>query len=402
MPRIEEVPHSPLGPSSFSRVQACPSSAILGAGLEPVPASPYAAEGTVAHTVFATCMREGLLALELVGETFEIGEHAITVDHEMADGVQMALNHVQAHANGMPVEVEVRLELPGTPVFGWADAVVADKVFDLKYGVGIEVPADEPQLGLYGLMALLRRMTEPALAQGPEDEVLVRTAVIQPRSLVQKIKPHLWTRGDLWALYSGLLRLLSEVQSRRLRYQTGAHCRFCAAAPVCPKLTAVAQDAIMAGIIEDPELQISAADLDERVAMLPALKLYSDRLKALAQAYLERGGSLQSVKLVQKRAQRAWKDEEEAAAWLHGHGVEPYAPAQLLSPAQAEKELAPALRASMNEDLVEKISSGLTIAWPDDTRPAVRRLSEKARAVAIQDAAIGARRKALSRKQKDI
>jgi hypothetical protein len=157
--QIEEVEHSAVGPSSFDRVLECPSSAVLGIGLEPVPASFYAAEGTVAHAAFAVAMREGFDGFEMLGEAWVVGEHEIAVDGEMAKALQVALDAArEMAAGGGDWAVEERLALPDTPIWGWPDFLVTGQgpvgVLDFKYGVGIEVPGDVRQVGLYALMAL--------------------------------------------------------------------------------------------------------------------------------------------------------------------------------------------------------------------------------------------------------
>lgn len=393
---IPEVGHSVMGPSSFDRVSACPSSAILSMGLEPVPASTYAAEGTVAHSVFAACLRDGYTPEDFLGTSYEVGAHEIAVDQEMVHGVRYALDTVAEYAlPGEPIEVEVRLQLgEGSLVWGYSDYLLAKRrpvfVADLKYGIGIEVPPDTRQVGLYGLMAAIREYGEIwVLGGGPDSEVIVESLIIQPRALGLRLKPHDWTRGDLRELYQVAQNLSNDVQMRRHRYQAGSHCRFCAATPVCPKLAAIAQDAVMAEIANDPEYMIRAEELDARLSMLPALKLYIARIEQLGQEYLESGGSLTSVKVVEMRARRQWFDETDAARWLRSIGVEPFKQA-LLSPAQAEAAMAKEYRKDL-KDYTVKNSSGLTLAPADDSRPAVAHLSERAAALRMQTLALLAR-----------
>ena len=107
----------------------------------------------------------------------------------------------------------------------------------------------------------------------------------------------------------------------------------------------------------------------------------------MAMRYLENGGVLEEAKLVNKRALRKWKDEEAAEEFMKKHGVDPWAPRKLVSPAQAEKRLPKQMKhmawastALTPDTLVDKPPAGLTITGKDDPRPA--QIPQKARAEA--------------------
>jgi hypothetical protein len=77
--------------------------------------------------------------------------------------------------------------------------------------------------------------------------------------------------------------------------------------------------------------------------------------------------------LVPKRATRKWADETAAQLWAKAHGVEPWE-TKLKSPAQIEagvKAVFPAKgRPQLPEELIDKSSSGYTLAPEADPRPA--------------------------------
>jgi hypothetical protein len=236
------------------------------------------------------------------------------------------------------------------------------------------------------------------LAGGPGEEVLARTLIVQPRSLVQAVKPWEWTREHLRGLMSDVTRMLADLNLRRLRYKAGAHCRYCAAAAICPQLAAVAEDAAMAGVLSDPELRISGEELDRRLAMVPALELHIARLKALGLAYMEAGGQLTAAKLVAKRSKREWKDEGLAEAWMREAGLDPYLHA-LRSPKQAEDAVGTGLKPHVARLAEKKKSTERVLAWADDSRPAVPALGARAAALSAQDQAIIVKRRTTTRRK---
>lgn len=368
--------HSPMGPSSFERAEACTASAILAEGLEPVPTSDYTLEGNTAHWTMETCLAGGSDAWEMIGEIRTEGGEECVVDAEMADHLQPVLDYVRTLVGKADVlELEVRLAIPATQVFGTCDILLAKgrmpvHVCDLKYGAGVEVPADTVQAGLYGLMAIIREYGEGFLHEGAPDQVLVVVDILQPRSRVSKCKRWQWTRKALSALMGRVNRLVARVATRKLVFQVGEHCRFCSVIPVCPAMRQTAQDAAMSKVIAAPEMEFTGAELDMAFAMIPALNLYISRVAKMVGAYLEEGGQLQYAKLVQKKSNRAWKDEAVVKAWLSQHLDSPYKPQDLLSPAMAEKALPKHLRADVGT-YAFKPDGGTTVAPADDPRPAI-------------------------------
>ena len=87
-------------------------------------------------------------------------------------------------------------------------------------------------------------------------------------------------------------------------YEVGGHCRWCAAAPVCPALRAVARDAAAAAIAP-PQLVASGEfgqeHLDQLLELAPALEHLVRQARVAAKRYLLAGGRLERQKLVRKR-----------------------------------------------------------------------------------------------------
>jgi hypothetical protein len=170
----------------------------------------------------------------------------------------------------------------------------------------------------------------------------------------------------------------------------GTHCRWCPAVAVCPALRVAAKDAVMLSVANDPQLlddiDFSAAQLDAALEILPALDLWSKRVAQMAMRYMEAGGKLMHAKLVWKRANREWKDENAAEGWMRQHGVDPYQPRKLLSPAMAEGKVTKDLKPKIGE-MVTKKPSGLTMADRSDGREEVVLRAETVNAALVSDTA---------------
>lgn len=386
--RIEDRPHKAYGPSSFARVEACTASAIDTDGLEPEPPSIYAAEGNMQHWVLSRCLSEGDEPFEYIGDTFTDGPHEMVFDGDAADRVQWALKVVRDNIYpGDRVFVEELLHLDGTDLYGTTDVLVVPerdlppyRVLDFKGGWNF-VPAAAVQMGLYGLMAIDTNL--PGWRDRDPTHGAVIATVLQPQKPRGKEdRVHTWTFGDLLDLEQRVHRVIDRVERRIFQYQAGEHCRFCPRIQTCPQLARAAEDAAMAAVVRDPDVVLDVEELDRRLAMLPALKLYFGKLEELGEAYLKQGGELQTAKLVAKRPQRHWKDEDKAQAFMKTYGADPWQARKLKSPAMAEKVLPKTVHARMNKDLVNKQSSGLTMVSADDPRPpAVLQVAQAKRAL---------------------
>jgi hypothetical protein len=99
------------------------------------------------------------------------------------------------------------------------------------------------------------------------------------------------------------------------------------------------------------------------------LQGWIESVNELVETKLRNGYKIPGWKLVAKRGQRKWVDEEGAAAALLLQGIDPYRK-DLLSPAQAEKK-------TKNLPEVVTLSSGDTLAPESDPRPAVVQIGQQ-------------------------
>ena len=207
--------HAFLSASSSHRWINCPPSAALCAK-EPNKSSPYAQQGTDAHSL---CEHKVLTAL---GQASQDPTESLTwFDEEMADCTDQYCTYVMEQLQeakklcGDPqVLVEQRLDFSRwvPDAFGTGDClIVADQILhiiDFKYGLGILVEAENnPQMMCYALGAL-------DTYDGIYDIKAVRMTIFQPRR--SNISTFTMKKEDLldWKGTSVPAHTASSVQSR--------------------------------------------------------------------------------------------------------------------------------------------------------------------------------------------
>ena len=375
---VEEKNHAVLGPSGWHTWSACPGSIPLSEGIVE-QTSRYAKEGTAAHSLFETCLLEGFNAEDLLGKTYEVEGDTFTVDMEMADAVNEALNYIAQLVD--PEKGDILMAEQAVPIGhltgetdaeGTSDVVaIIDEgktlvVADLKYGKGVQVWAsdlpmtDEPsrpngQLAMYALGTLEKF---GLVYDGIER---VKLVVLQPR--IEHFDEHDMTVEELLAfgeevtIAAGRTQLPDAIEDL---HPGEKQCKFCKAKHICPALKeSVSQSLALISPaepadFEDLTLPKKAASLQvdpdvsgEKLAeFMRAVPLIEEAIKA-ARAELERrlfdGQQVPGFYLgVGKMGNRMWKDEEQAAEELTKSGRLPASEAYVkkpISPTQAEKKL---------------------------------------------------------------
>lgn len=158
--------HSSLGASGAYRWTICTAQPAMTAGI-PNPSGFFAAEGTVGHNVAELCFTKNKNAYDYIGESFnedvegELKE--FIVDNEMAEAVQVYVNHVRELSLGCQLHIEQRVDLsrlyPG--MFGTVDCWFVRNgvliVRDYKHGKykGVEVE-NNLQLAYYAIGAYFK------------------------------------------------------------------------------------------------------------------------------------------------------------------------------------------------------------------------------------------------------
>jgi hypothetical protein len=191
--------------------------------------------------------------------------------------------------------------------------------------------------------------------------------IVQPPA----VKRWVTTPARIAQFEKDLVKAVKLAQQPNAELKIGDHCRWCAAKPICPQMTGAVDRALKTQIesIDAPMLGAYLANAD-------MLEDWIKDLRALAHQILDSGALVPGYKLVNKRGIRQWVDEDKAVAALIKLNVVPYKEPEVISPAQAEKELKKSKKA-LPDDLVVSVSSGTTLASADDPRPAVLQIGKQ-------------------------
>lgn len=245
-------------PSSIARNINCRGSAqLIARSRHARQSSRFAMEGSAAHVVAEQALK-GIRQPEewtdrMVKVDGEMG--GFFVDDEMVESVNTYVDVVRSRQIAdVELMVEQRMSLAAmdatNPILnenrGTADAVLLNKprkrisIVDLKYGKGVMVAGDSPQLKNYGVLAVLNH---------PFDWKEVELVVSQPRATYEhdRLKSFVFTMEELLNDFLGkLLEAMYTSMEPDAELKTGSWCRWCPAkdAGTCP---AVQMEALTIG-----------------------------------------------------------------------------------------------------------------------------------------------------------
>ena len=361
-----------VGGSTAKRVMNCPGSVALVQKMPPQPSNKYADEGTLLHNVIAEVVMSDKSPEAWLGTTYN--DQVLTldlIDSKLVPALA-ALDQIDPNKE-MEIAAETRVGfgdlLPG--VFGSTDLIgrLGNRaiVLDWKFGDGVAVEVEEnPQLMFYAAASM--RTEESKWAFEGVDEI--EMVIVQPPA----VKRWVTTPARIAQFEKDLVRAVKLAQQPDAELKIGDHCRWCAAKPICPQMTGAVDRAL--------KTQVEAIDVQTLGAYLANADILEDWIKdlrALAHQILDSGAPVPGYKLVAKRGTRQWVDEAQAHVELRKLGIEPYKEPELVSPAQAEKELKKR-KMTLPDDFVVSVSSGTTLAAESDPRPAVLQISSQLRA----------------------
>ena len=360
-----------VGGSTARRVIACPGSVALVQKMPPKPSSKYADEGTLLHNVMAELIMSEEPPEYYIGTRYE--DQILTFDlvEEKILPALRALDVIDPE-HKMEIEAETRVGfgdlLPG--VFGSTDLIgrLGNRavVLDWKFGDGVMVEVEEnPQLMFYAAAA----MRTPEAQWAFEGVTEIECVIVQP----PEVRRWVTTPERIAKFELELVQAVKQAEKPDAKLSVGDHCRWCAAKPICPKMTGAVDRAL--------KVQLDNLDAPKISAYLKNADMLEDWIKdlrALALQMLESGAKLPEYKLVAKRAIRSWSDEEKAKVALFAYGLteSEVMETSVVSPAKAEKALKKR-KIGLPEDLVVAISSGNTLASVDDPRPEVMLLGKQ-------------------------
>lgn len=362
--------HSPTGASSMYRWEACPGSVALCATLPPAPSSVYAEEGTRAHEIAATMLKEGAAFVgasqemtEAVNTYVNVCNGYFTPEHQKLGAQRWIEQHLDASASipGMYGTVDCLIYWP------WLNKLI---VIDFKYGSGVYVGAKEnTQLLYYAVAACL------ALSLVVDS---VEVVIVQPRlTSGDDDGVRRWEGGadELILFNHRVVDAIERTREPNAPLSAGDHCRFCPAAAVCPKLNEARDLALLSDFSKPlvPEKTYTPETIKKALDSLDALKAYIKAVDELAYRELEAGREIPGYKLVAKRPTRKINDADRVIQILTSNGYtaeEIKTTPELKSPAQLEKTIKKQHK-SLLEPYIVSESSGHVVVPESDPRPAI-------------------------------
>lgn len=391
--------HSSIGASSAYRWFECPGSVRLSELAPPQESNIYAAQGTAAHWVI-----EQYYALKMADKPVELDDFAGMAapnGHELTDediaAVRTFVEYVDSiRSSGkfvMHVEAKFDLSSIHEGLWGTADVALMEsnmkriKIIDYKHGSGIPVEVKHNKQLLYYALGGIKYVCDKhkidylsMLGWGKTFKE-VEIIVVQPRCRHVDGVVRSWVvPAEALDSFADELKQKAILATKKdAPFKAGDHCRFCPALAICPAFnqkTFELAKADFKGVSHPSNLKLPAPESlsnAEIVKILNFADLITEFLKRVeghALHLLEHGEDLPGYKLVKKKANRDWKDEEEAKAALSMllSEAEMYEK-KFLSPAKAEKALGK--QKKLIESLVFKLDTGNTIAPEHDPREAV-------------------------------
>lgn len=363
--------HSSVGGSSAKRIMECPGSMLL-CEKYPSKSSEFAEEGTAGHEAIDMILQgKTQKDTDVIGLTFN--KIVITEEffHEAIEPALDIFDALDKELGGIEFFNEQRVVFPGIDgAFGTVDIVGKSRdrtvVLDWKLGKGVPVSAEENQQLLYYAYAAAH--TEPT-SQFFDRDRPIELFIVSPRmNEGEPMTRWMTSYLQLDAFAIDLKHAVDRALEPDPPFKLGAWCKFCSGKLGCPLYNGLATETLA---LTPEEL---AAQLAEKLPYADAMIDLGKRMKDMAHLLLENGQPIPGWKLVNGRMNRNWADEEKTLKYFAKIGL-PAADRhvkKIISPAQAEKALKAArLPDTLPDHLVEKVSSGTTLAPESDKRPAV-------------------------------
>lgn len=405
---------SVVGGSNAERRLNCPGSYKLE---QKVPdamknkSSSFADEGTALHEAMEYILRHNLAsAAEVSG--MEFNGYVMTADL-IDEALQPALNFFDDLSDRLVEEdgdfevlLEQRVQVPGIPeAFGTCDIIgrtpKRSVIVDWKFGVGKAVSAtytDEggssrpnSQLAFYARGGMY---SVPNYFTSDDADHPVELYIVQPRSRsnveggpIHSV--HGSSLRELEQFRMQLVRAIAEAVGDNPSTKPGSWCTFAACKAVCPHHTGALLDMAKLGKAK-PKAEELQAVLPDLLDVAELAEEMIATLRQYAHNFMEAGHAVPGWKLVDKRATRKWVDAKEAEETLRGAGLSKddlFGAPELRSPAQIEKVLKK-MKLSLPEDLVQAVSSGMTMAREGDKRPDITPIASRFGALAKRLAAL--------------
>lgn len=370
--------HSPLGPSGAARWINCPGSVLLTKDMPDQP-SPYAAAGTVAHTLAETKVRNYFID-HWNKPSYDARLEAIRrmdgYDKSMEDATEEYLEFLKIRAMSYDSEpavfVETRIDLQSIipDGFGTADCIMLGgnrmDIVDYKNGSGVAVEAEHnPQLMLYAYGAL--QAFRPIVGDTVET---VHLSIVQPHAGGIKEWEVLTSYLHSWA-QQVVVPAVKEALSPGGRFAAGDWCQFCKARATCMERAKAMFD--IEPLVRNEPNTLSPQSIGD---ILTRGRHVADWLKDLEEYALKSalsGNTIAGWKVVEGRGSRDWCGGSDAAfSALKARGIDEAIlyERKPVSVAALEKALGKKVFAKAAHGLWAKSPGKPTLVPENDKRPA--------------------------------
>nr|DAI40658.1 MAG TPA: Protein of unknown function (DUF2800) [Caudoviricetes sp.] len=373
MERHADRNHALLSASGAYRWLSCPGSARLEDKFEDEP-SIYAAEGTLAHEMaelkivkqFTTNLRPSEFK-KRINELKKNELYSAEMDR-YTNEYRDYINDIYLSFESKPfflAEQKVDFSSYVPEGFGTVDCtLVGDKVihiFDLKYGKGVPVTAENnPQGMLYALGTYLE--------QSAIDEIeKIVIHIIQPR--IKNTSSFEITSEKLLEWAESIKDIAQKAYEGSNEFHVGEHCGFCKANGNCRKQAEKYMDIE----VTDPAL-LTDEEIGEGLAKVKELSKWAKKFEDYALVRAQNGGNVKGWKLVAGRGgNRTFTDKAVAAQLLEEVGLarEEIYKSELISVTAAEKLLGEETLYKIAGNYIQKPEGKPTLATLDDKRPAL-------------------------------
>lgn len=379
--------HAKLSASGSARWLSCPPSVRLESEF-PETTSPYAEEGTLAHSLGELQLRcenkeitdrQFKIRLKKLNAAGLIDNGMIEYVSSYTEYVMKTLKEHQKQCTDAVLMIEQRLDFSKwvPEGFGTGDAVIISdgvlEIIDLKYGKGVEVSAeDNPQMRLYALGAI---ETFGCLYDFDQVAMTIFQPRLDNRSSQALPVDELLDWAETYVRPKAALAFEGKGE-----FLAGDHCRFCKAKAVC-RARADTNMALAKEEFKVPEL-LEPEEIAGYLAKAKDLVAWVEDMKAHAQDQaLNHGVHYPGMKLVEGRSNRCYVDDLQAvedALVRQGYAEQEIYDKKILGITAMEKLLGKKKFTETLGDLVIKPKGKPTLVFEDDKRPALNTYAEAA------------------------
>ncbi len=375
-----EKAHAKLSASGSSKWLNCPGSIkaeeeFLTNDPEKAKSSIYADEGTLAHELADQCLKNEVNADHYLGKTIKCISNGVEIskiiDLEMVNFVQEYLDYVlsfETDDSQLYTETKVDFSNLVENGFGTCDATVIDyktgicHIFDLKYGIGVEVSAIENTQGQLYALGLYNEL---------------KCLEVIKSFVIHIVQPRKYNYSSWKISLKDLVKFGEEVKQKALlaleenpiRIAGAKQCEWCKAKGSCSTLASFVEETISAEFDNLDEIKSNNLSDEKIKSILDNSKLILSFLKEVEDNAFTRiasGKELPGYKIVEGRSNRKWGEDAENIL-IEKLGKDKAFKSSLITITDAEK----LLKKAEVDKLTIKPKGKLTLVPESDKRQAV-------------------------------